>query len=111
MKVKSKTQVTNSRPTFLEVIKRVLVFDTLSIFIITITLAVPLTYLLTIWFLAPDKLRAPLASWAHRQGYFSALNDDGILKTLLSAPLKIIKISGVCKHSTLNSPSHHETSF
>ena len=73
MKVKSKTQATNSRPAFLEVIKSILVFDTLSIFIITITLAVPLTYLLTIWFLSPDKLRAPLASWAHRQGYFSAI--------------------------------------
>ena len=94
MKVKPKTKARNSPPAFLKVIKQALVFDTRSIFLIAITLTVPLTYFLTTWFLAPDKLRAPLASWAHKQGYFSAINNGGIPKTLLLAPLKIIKMDG-----------------
>ena len=94
MKVKSKTHVASGQSDFLKVIKRILAFNSPPLFLITLTVAVPLTYLLTAWYLAPDKLRDPLASWVHRQGYFSAINNGGILKTLILAPLKIIKIGG-----------------
>ena len=94
MKVKSKTHATSGSPDFLKVIKRVLTFNSLPLFLIVLTVAVPLTCLLTAWYLAPEKLRDPLASWAHRQGYFSAINDGGIPKTLLLAPLKIVKMGG-----------------
>jgi len=94
MKVKSKTHATSGSPDFLKVIKRVLTFNSLPLFLIVLTVAVPLTCLLTAWYLAPEKLRDPLASWAHRQGYFPAINDGGMPKILLLVPLKTIKMGG-----------------
>lgn len=102
MKIQSKTHAASDTPNFLNIIKRVLTFNSLPLFLIALTVAIPLACLVTTWYLAPEKLRDPLASWAHRQGYFSTINDGGIPKTLLLAPLRIVKIGGGQKIPQIN---------
>jgi hypothetical protein len=94
MRISSKVSPRNSWSVFFKTLQRILVFKSFPVFLIAVTLAVLFTYVYTASQLSPETLRIPLANWAHRQGYFSAINHGGILKALASAPLKMMSMGG-----------------
>ncbi|MBL79563.1 MAG: hypothetical protein CMH70_05980 [Nitrosomonadaceae bacterium] len=91
MKVESKVSATPTRSNLFKKLKlsRVSASSLILLTILAVSISIATTF-----YLAPDKLRSPLASWAHRNGYFSAINKGGVLKTLLSAPAKLLRSLG-----------------
>jgi len=94
MKVKPQVSAKSTLATSLNILKLGGVLSSPVIVLLTLATAVSVTYLATAFYLAPDKLKIPLASWAHRNGYFSAINKGGIPQTLLSSPVKFFQFGG-----------------